>query len=72
MPTKGWSGLTKDDNSQALAIAKVMKKFTDEGVEVWLRFAHEIKYVASLSTLPSSPLAAPLDSRSFSLLAAGT
>ncbi|GAA5845867.1 hypothetical protein JCM9279_002405 [Rhodotorula babjevae] len=44
MPTKGWSGLTKDDNSQALAIAKVMKKFTDEGIEVWLRFAHEINW----------------------------
>jgi hypothetical protein len=38
MPTKGWSGLTKDDNSQAKAIATVMKKFTDEGIEVWLRF----------------------------------
>ncbi|GAA5970392.1 hypothetical protein JCM11641_001691 [Rhodosporidiobolus odoratus] len=38
MPTKGWSGLTKDDNSQAKAIATVMKKFTDEGIEVWLRY----------------------------------
>ena len=46
MPTKGWAGLTKDDNYQALAIAKVMKQFTDEGIEVWLRFAHEIKCVA--------------------------
>ncbi|BGP44038.1 hypothetical protein JCM10449v2_008095 [Rhodotorula kratochvilovae] len=44
MPTKGWAGLTKDDNFQALAIAKVMKKFTDEGIEVWLRFAHEINW----------------------------
>ncbi|GAA5828505.1 hypothetical protein JCM11251_000822 [Rhodosporidiobolus azoricus] len=44
MPTKGWNGLTKDDNYQALAIAKVMKKFTDEGIEVWLRFAHEINW----------------------------
>ncbi|GAA6057184.1 hypothetical protein JCM3770_004366, partial [Rhodotorula araucariae] len=44
MPTKGWAGLTKDNNFQALAIAKVMKKFTDEGIEVWLRFAHEINW----------------------------
>ncbi|KPV72871.1 glycoside hydrolase family 26 protein [Rhodotorula graminis WP1] len=50
MPTKGWSGLTKDDNSQALAIAKVMKKFTDEGIEVWLRFAHEINWYLSDGT----------------------
>ncbi|KAH9818895.1 family 26 glycoside hydrolase [Melampsora americana] len=44
MPTHGWSGLTSDDNSQAVAIAKVMKKFTDEGIPVWLRFAHEVNY----------------------------
>ncbi|BGP20873.1 hypothetical protein JCM10213v2_009038 [Rhodosporidiobolus nylandii] len=43
MPTKGWNGLTNSDNSQALAIASVMKQFTDEGIEVWLRFAHEVK-----------------------------
>lgn len=36
-----WNGLSSDDNYQALAIAKVMKKFTSEGIEVWLRFAHE-------------------------------
>ena len=41
MPTGGWQGLTSSDNSQAVAIANVMKKFTDEGIEVWLRFAHE-------------------------------
>lgn len=44
MPIHGWSGLTSDDNSQAVAIAKVMKKFTDEGIPVWLRFAHEVNY----------------------------
>ncbi|KAM0750419.1 hypothetical protein T439DRAFT_252227 [Meredithblackwellia eburnea MCA 4105] len=44
MPTKGWAGLTASDNSQATAIAAVMKKFTDEGIEVWLRFAHEVNY----------------------------
>lgn len=38
---RSWNGLTADNNFQALAIAKVMKKFTDEGIEVWLRFAHE-------------------------------
>ncbi|GAA5861619.1 hypothetical protein JCM1840_005209 [Sporobolomyces johnsonii] len=42
MPTTGWTGLTSADNSQALAIAKVMQQFTDEGIEVWLRFAHEV------------------------------
>ncbi|CEQ40837.1 SPOSA6832_02499 [Sporobolomyces salmonicolor] len=41
MPTTGWTGLTSSDNSQALAIAKVMQQFTNEGIEVWLRFAHE-------------------------------
>jgi hypothetical protein len=30
--------LTEDDNYQALAIASVMKNFTDQGIEVWLRF----------------------------------
>ncbi|GAA5898418.1 uncharacterized protein JCM6883_001017 [Sporobolomyces salmoneus] len=44
MPTKGWKGLTKDDNFQALAIAKVMKQFTGEGIEVQLRFAHEVNW----------------------------
>lgn len=41
MPTGGWSGLTASDNSQGAAIASVMKQFTDEGIEVWLRFGHE-------------------------------
>ncbi|GAA6010141.1 hypothetical protein JCM10207_005636 [Rhodosporidiobolus poonsookiae] len=50
MPTKGWTGLTADDNSQALAIAKVMKQFTDEGIEVWLRFAHEVNYYVTDGT----------------------
>ncbi|GAA6003902.1 hypothetical protein JCM10207_006460 [Rhodosporidiobolus poonsookiae] len=44
MPTGGWWGLTTDDNQQAVAICKVMKEYTDEGVEVWLRFAHEVNY----------------------------
>eukprot|EP00918_Siedleckia_nematoides_P006502 GHVU01014159.1.p1 GENE.GHVU01014159.1~~GHVU01014159.1.p1 ORF type:complete len:440 (+),score=36.12 GHVU01014159.1:333-1652(+) len=44
MPIGGWQGLTESDNSQAVAIANVMKKFTDEGIPVWLRFAHEVNY----------------------------
>jgi len=44
MPVGGWKGLTKKDNSQAVAIAKVLKKFTDQGIPVWLRFAHEMNY----------------------------
>jgi hypothetical protein len=44
MPTGGWQGLTSSDNSQAQAIANVMKKFTDEGIPVWLRFAHEMNW----------------------------
>ncbi|GAA5947710.1 hypothetical protein JCM3765_001045 [Sporobolomyces pararoseus] len=50
MPTKGWKGLTKDDNFQALAIAKVMKRFTDEGIDVQLRFAHEVNWYQSDGT----------------------
>ncbi|KAL7340612.1 glycoside hydrolase superfamily [Rhodotorula toruloides] len=50
MPTKGWRGLTASDNSQAKAIAKVMKKFTDEGIEVWLRFAHEVNWYVTDGT----------------------
>lgn len=42
--TGGWWGLTAEDNQQAVAICKVMKQFTDKGVEVWLRFAHEVNY----------------------------
>lgn len=36
-----WAGLTASDPSQGTAIASVMKQFTDEGIEVWLRFGHE-------------------------------
>lgn len=44
MPTGGWQGLTASDNSQAVNIANVLKQFTDEGIEVWLRFAHEVNW----------------------------
>ncbi|ORY47092.1 glycoside hydrolase superfamily [Leucosporidium creatinivorum] len=50
MPTKGWTGLTADNNAQALSIATIMKKFTDEGIEVWLRFAHEVNWYQSDGT----------------------
>jgi len=44
MPTGGWSGLTASDDSQAVNICNVMKKFTDQGIEVRLRFAHEVNW----------------------------
>lgn len=44
MPTGGWEGLTPDNNWQAINICNVMKQFTDRGVEVWLRFAHEVNW----------------------------
>ncbi|GAA5897207.1 uncharacterized protein JCM6883_006616 [Sporobolomyces salmoneus] len=44
MPLANWWGLTYKDNQQAVAICKVMKEYTDLGVEVWLRFAHEVNY----------------------------
>ncbi|GAA5872753.1 hypothetical protein JCM3774_005051 [Rhodotorula dairenensis] len=50
MPTNGWAGLTASDDSQAKAIAAVMKKFTDEGIEVWLRFAHEVNWYTTDGT----------------------
>ena len=42
MPT----GLTFSEISTSIAndIVNVLNKFTNEGVEVWLRFAHEVNY----------------------------
>lgn len=37
MPATSWQGYTDSDNSQAVAVAKVMAKFTDAGVDVRLR-----------------------------------
>jgi hypothetical protein len=37
-----WAGFTREDNSQAIRVAQVMRQFTDEGIEVRLRFAHEV------------------------------
>ncbi|KAM0754252.1 hypothetical protein T439DRAFT_323118 [Meredithblackwellia eburnea MCA 4105] len=50
MPTGGWQGLTASDNSQAVNICNVLKKFTDKGLEVWLRFAHEVNWYQSDGT----------------------
>ncbi|GAA5859543.1 hypothetical protein JCM1840_004662 [Sporobolomyces johnsonii] len=50
MPTGGWWGLTSSDNQQAVAICNVMKEYTDAGVQVWLRFAHEVNYYQSVGT----------------------
>ncbi|GAA5967988.1 hypothetical protein JCM3765_005568 [Sporobolomyces pararoseus] len=50
MPIGGWWGLTYSNNQQAVAICNVMKEYTDLGVEVWLRFAHEVNYYQSDGT----------------------
>lgn len=42
--SNNWNGLTPDNNYQALAIARVMERFTSQGIEVWLRFAHEVNW----------------------------
>ncbi|PWN18248.1 hypothetical protein BCV69DRAFT_238523, partial [Microstroma glucosiphilum] len=44
MPEEAWTGYTASNNSQAKAVAQVMKQFTDAGVTVRLRFAHEMNY----------------------------
>ncbi|KAK4049715.1 hypothetical protein OIV83_003990 [Microbotryomycetes sp. JL201] len=53
--SKNWNGLTRKDNYQAKAIAKVMKRFTDAGVEVWLRFAHEVNWYQTDGTYSGGP-----------------
>lgn len=50
----GWSGLTATDNSMALTIASVLKQFTDAGVTVWLRFAHEVNLYQSTGLYPGT------------------
>lgn len=52
MPTGGWGGFTSSNNYQAVAVCKVMKQFTDQGVEVWLRFAHEMNWYQYDGTYP--------------------
>lgn len=34
--------MTKDDNTQAVALAKVVKHFADAGFEPYLRWGHEM------------------------------
>ncbi|MBW0487119.1 hypothetical protein O181_026834 [Austropuccinia psidii MF-1] len=55
MPVGGWAGLTRSDNRQAIAIAQVMKKFTDHGIPVWLRFAHEMNYYQTVGPYTGTP-----------------
>ena len=48
MLAQGFVGITKDVASQ---VADVMRKFTERGVRVWLRFGHEMNwYVDPVST----------------------
>ncbi|KAI9733813.1 MAG: hypothetical protein M1818_007080 [Claussenomyces sp. TS43310] len=47
MPTGGFSQITSD---VALQIATVLQEFTDAGVEVWLRFGHEMNYYVTTGT----------------------
>ena len=45
MPYGTWDGLTYKDNRNAVAIAKVCKDIQEKhGIEVWLRFAHEMNW----------------------------
>lgn len=41
---ESWEGFTWEDNRQAVAVAKVLKKFTDACVPVWLRAFHEVNW----------------------------
>lgn len=56
MPIGGWKGLTYDDDSQAVAICQVMKKFTDQGLEVWLVSDSKGTRRAQRLLIPSLPL----------------
>lgn len=39
MPCLSWSGMTWDNSTQAVRIAKALKRYTDAGVVTWLRYA---------------------------------
>lgn len=39
MPIMSWAGMTQDNNTQAVRIAQVLKRYTDAGVVTWLRYA---------------------------------
>ena len=51
MPTLQLSSFTGSTASQ---VAAVLKQFTDKGVEVWLRFGHEMNYYLSSGTYHGS------------------
>ena len=55
MPQGGWAGLRRGDNHQAVAIAKVLRRFTDEGVPVVARFAHEVNWYQRTHEYPGGP-----------------
>lgn len=38
MPCLSWSGMTRDNNTQAVRIAQALKRYTDAGVVTWLRY----------------------------------
>ena len=44
----------------AADIANVVKRFTDEGIEVWLRFGHEMNYYAKTGYYNGSTDSQPL------------
>lgn len=44
MPLRSYDGFTAQNPSQAIAVAKVLQQFTQAGVQVRLRFGHEMNY----------------------------
>ncbi|PLW19809.1 hypothetical protein PCANC_05222 [Puccinia coronata f. sp. avenae] len=44
MPQGGWDGFKYNDNSQAVRIAKVLRKITDQDIPVIFRWAHEANW----------------------------
>ncbi|EFP75884.1 uncharacterized protein PGTG_01215 [Puccinia graminis f. sp. tritici CRL 75-36-700-3] len=54
MPQGGWAGLRRGDNHQAVAIAKVLRKFTDQEIPVILRFAHEVNWYQRTHEYPGN------------------
>ncbi|ORY10942.1 glycoside hydrolase superfamily [Clohesyomyces aquaticus] len=52
MPSIPFSSVT---STTANAVAAVLKKFTDEGIHVWLRFAHEMNWYVQDGTYHGSP-----------------
>ena len=44
MPLRSYDGFTAQNPSQAIAVAKVLQQFTQAGIQVRLRFGHEMNY----------------------------